>query len=71
MSSLNYTTKEGDRWDQLAFRFYGSVKSIGILTDANPTVSLSPVIDFGTILIVPIIDNSTASVITKNKPPWK
>lgn len=71
MSSINYTTKQGERWDQLAYRFYGSVKSMNVLTDANPTVSLSPIIDSGTDLIIPIVDNSTDSVITVNVPPWK
>lgn len=71
MSSINYTTKQGERWDQLAHRYYGTVKSMNILTDANPTVSLSPIIDSGTNLIIPIVDNSSDTVITKNTPPWK
>lgn len=71
MESRNYTTISGDRWDSLAVRFYGNLKSISILTDANMNVPLSPVLDAGTRLIIPIIDDSNENVITENLPPWK
>lgn len=71
MSSINYTTKQGERWDLLSHRFYGSIKSMNILTDANPSVPLDPIIEMGTTLIIPIIDNTSESVIVKNIPPWK
>lgn len=71
MSSINYTVKQGERWDQLAYRFYGSVNAMNVLTTANPTVPLSDVLEMGTVLIVPILDQSDSSVITQNLPPWK
>jgi phage tail protein X len=57
MDSFNYQTKEGDRIDLLAHRFYGGDFGISVLSDANPSVPLYPVYPLGTILIVPIIDN--------------
>lgn len=71
MNSVNYKTKQGDRWDLLSFRFYGSVKSMNILIDANPTIPMSGVIDINTNLIVPILDDSSDSILTVNVPPWK
>jgi len=71
MISVNYTTKQGERWDLLAYRFYGTVKSMNILTDANPSVPLSPMIEMGTNLVIPIIDNTSDLVLKVNVPPWK
>lgn len=69
MASFNYTTKEGDRIDTLAYRYYGSMKGISILSDANPDVPLDAIFPTGTKLIVPIVDDS--SVTNDNLPPWK
>lgn len=70
MESFNYTTVEGDRIDMLAARFYGENTGIKILIDANPDVPVTALYPLGTVLIVPIIDDS---VIDSNKdlPPWK
>lgn len=70
MSSFNYISKEGDRWDILADVFYGSNKSINVLTDANPLVALSKIIPIGSNIIVPIINNTSVSILTTNLPPW-
>lgn len=69
MASFNYTTKEGDRIDLLAHRFYGSMKGIAILSDANPDIPLDAIYPTGTRLVIPIIADSV--VINENLPPWK
>lgn len=71
MTSINYTTKQGERWDLLAWKFYGSTKAMNALIEANPTIPLSSELEHGTQLIVPILDNTSESVITINLPPWK
>ena len=70
MNSFNYTTKDGDRIDILANRFYGSNQGIQIISDANPDVPLTAVYPLGTVLIIPIMDDSQ---FTNNNdlPPWK
>ena len=70
MGSFNYITKDGDRIDTLANRFYGSNQGIQIITDANPDVQVTAVYPLGTVLIVPIVDDSQ---FTNNNdlPPWK
>jgi phage tail protein X len=70
MSSFNYTTVEGDRFDLLAGRFYGGMYGISILADANPFVPLEAVFPVGTSLVVPMIEVSQI-VEHKNLPPWK
>jgi len=69
MNSFNHITEDGDRIDLLAQRFYGSMRGISIIADANPAVQLEAIFPIGTSLIVPIVDN--IQVINQNLPPWK
>ena len=70
MESFNYHTREGDRIDLLAHRFYGGNFGISLLVDANPSVPMYDIYPIGTILLIPIIENmpETENI---NLPPWK
>jgi phage tail protein X len=70
MKSFNYTTVEGDRIDALAVKFYGGNYGISIISDANPDVPMTAVYPLGTVLIIPIIDDSIIDDKT-DLPPWK
>ncbi len=71
MASFNYTTVEGDRIDLLAAKFYGSMDGIAIISDANPLVpSFTAVFPLGTVLVIPIVEDSEMNVNT-DLPPWK
>ena len=71
MASFNYTTRQGDRWDTIAYTMYGSLEYMDSLIQANLNVPLDPVFPDGTVLVIPIIDNSKSAVLTTNLPPWK
>ena len=71
IQSINYTVKQGERWDSLAWKFYGSVKAMNVLIENNPTIPLSAVLASGTQVVVPIIDNTSEIVKSTNLPPWK
>jgi phage tail protein X len=71
MSSFNYTTKQGDRWDTVSYAMYGSLAFMDRLIQANPAVPLDPVFPDGTVLVIPIVDDTTSALITTNLPPWK
>jgi len=70
MASKNYTTMDGDRIDTLANRFYGSNQGIQIIADANPNVPVTAVYPLGTVLIIPIVDDSQFTN-DNDLPPWK
>ena len=70
MSSFNYTTVEGDRIDLLAAKYYGSMDGIAIISDANPLIPLTAVFPLGTVLVIPIVEDSDVHVNT-DLPPWK
>jgi phage tail protein X len=71
MTTFNYTVKQGEHWDTIAFKMYGSMSGINTLINANPSVPLDPVLPDGTILLIPIIDNTDSAIISQNLPPWK
>ena len=71
MASFNYRTKQGERWDLISFRMYGNMSGIDTLINANPSTPIDPVLPDGTVLIIPIIDNTDSAIISQNLPPWK
>lgn len=64
-----YPTKQGDRWDLIAWKAYGDVTKMREVIEANPDIALVAVFDEGYSLILPIIPE----VSTQNSqlPPWK
>ena len=70
MSTFNYITTDGDRIDNLADRFYGTMEGISIITDANPSVPLYPIYPLGTVLLIPIVADMEVSD-NSDLPPWK
>lgn len=70
MASFNYTAVEGDRIDTLAAKFYGGNQGIAIIADANPAVPLTATFPMGTVLVIPVIDDSDIYT-NSDLPPWK
>jgi len=66
---FNYTTIEGETWGSIAWKQYGSMSGIKTLIEANPSVPVDAILPRGTILHVPVLDDSEVSSI-KNVP-WK
>lgn len=48
-----YVAKLGDRWDTLAYKFYGSAALWYVLANANGYLDGSIYVEPGTILIIP------------------
>lgn len=71
MSTLNYQTNQGETWGTVAWKMYGSMAGIPKLIAANPSVPVDAIIKEGTILLVPIIDNTDNTIIPSKLPPWK
>ncbi|WP_405119226.1 tail protein X [Pseudomonas leptonychotis] len=64
---LTHITREGERWDQLAARYYGSAHRYGPITRANPLVPLSLSLPAGLSLQIPLLD---IEPVTEDLPPW-
>jgi len=70
MGFVQYTTKQGDRWDLIAYEAYGDVTKMQIIMDANPAVALTPLIPAGTVLNIPVVEEEEAITLSQ-LPPWK
>ena len=63
-----YLTKDGDRWDLLAWEFYGDPYLYPVLLDANPELRGLSVLPAGKILKVPVLYIDETSEVS---PPWQ
>ena len=62
-----HTVKSLERWDNIAYQYYGNPYKIQPLIDANPHVQISGILKEGTEIKIPIddevkIDNSMLPV---------
>ena len=64
-----HITTAGERWDLLAWQYYGDPTDYLPIIMANPNVPIEPVFDAGISIAVPILQ--TSAVVTADLPPWK
>ena len=64
-----HITKAGERWDLLAWRYYGEPTDYQMIIMANPGVAIEPVCEAGISLAVPIVQRS--ALVSVDLPPWK
>ncbi|MEO1766796.1 tail protein X [Thiobacter aerophilum] len=70
MSALLHTTREGERWDAIAWHYYRDVREMARLIAANPHAPRSGRLPSGLTLAIPLIGRPLA-VSTAGLPPWK
>ncbi len=64
-----HTTRAGERWDLLAWQYYGDPTEYSVIIVANPTVPIEPVLDAGIVVAVPILRES--AIVSADLPPWR
>lgn len=67
-SVIQHQIKQGERWDLLAWHYYGDVGEINRLIDANPHIPLCEVLPTGQVLLAPVIGVKATS--QADLPPW-
>lgn len=67
---IEHVTREGERWDQLAWEYYGDPYDYERIILANPTIPIIPVLPSGVILLIPIIEDAE-EIPAVELPPWK
>ena len=67
--SLTHITMAGERWDLLAWNYYGDPTLYSPIVMANPDIPIEPVLEAGLTVLIPVLQKS--SVPTVNLPPWK
>lgn len=68
---VEYITKEGDRWDTIAFKAYGDPSLVSGIIEANSTISIGVILEAGTRVIVPILEQGEIQIDSELLPPWK
>lgn len=65
----SYITKDGDRWDLIAYKYYKNPTMYEEIIKANPNVPIEPILTAGINLKIPVLEESTT--IKFDLPPWK
>ena len=65
----SYITKDGDRWDLIAYKYYKNPTMYEEIIKANPNVPIEPILTAGINLKIPVLEESTT--INFDLPPWK
>jgi nucleoid-associated protein YgaU len=71
MEYLEYIVKQGDRWDTIAYKAYGNPLLFNGIIEANFATVISPILEVGTRLIIPILETSNIQIDSELLPPWK
>lgn len=69
--TTQYIVKEGMRWDYIAYLAYGQSSLIQPIIEANPNVPITPRLPGGTVLTIPVLDDSISKTDKELLPPWK
>ncbi|MGH7986952.1 MAG: tail protein X [Candidatus Binataceae bacterium] len=66
---IPHVTTAGERWDLLAWKYYGDPTLYSPIIMANPQVPIEPVFEAGLLIGIPILQVSQVN--TSMLPPWK
>ncbi|MGO4540379.1 tail protein X [Paenibacillus sp. 2TAB19] len=64
---MTYTTIQGDTWDAISYKLYGSALMMGQLIATNPQHANTVVFSSGVVLAAP----ETPAATSADLPPWK
>jgi phage tail protein X len=68
---FEYITKEGERFDQVAYKAYGKSTLVTTIIQANPKVPIVPKLPAGVVLYIPVLDEVSVKTDKELLPPWK
>lgn len=68
---LEYKTLGGERWDQIADKFYGDALLYEPIVRANPLVSITAELETGIILNIPILNQEELNFNEGGLPSWQ
>ncbi len=69
---IPHLTVAGERWDQLAWHYYGDPTLYGPIVMANPSIPIEPLFEAGLTIGIPLLSSpTTATVPQADLPPWQ
>lgn len=70
MNYIPHLTTEGERWDSLAWRYYGDAHAYERIIQANPGLPLMTTLPGGLTLAIPVVESDEVAT-SEALPPWK
>jgi phage tail protein X len=67
---LTHITGPADRWDWLAYLYYGDATMYDTLMAANPGLGPGPFLPVGVQVKVPVVNEDDLPTDSTNAPPW-
>ncbi|MEX3614359.1 MAG: tail protein X [Burkholderia gladioli] len=73
IDAIEHVTRDGERWDTLAWQYYGDPFAYGQIIAANPAADIKPTLPGGLVLLIPVLslEAQDAQHAKENLPPWK
>jgi len=68
---IPHVTIAGERWDSLAWQYYGDAALFGPIIQTNPQIPIEAVFEAGLVIGVPIVMVNRAVQEAADLPPWK
>lgn len=65
---LKHTVKQGERWDNLAYYYYGDALEYARIIRANPHISFCEVFPTGATVFIPVLNVKPTQ--NENLPLW-
>ena len=66
---IAHVTVQDERWDLIAWQYYGDPTLYGPIIEANPNLPIVGAFYFGILVQVPILQK--ASDVSNDLPPWE
>ena len=70
MKYIFHTSSNNERWDEIAFKYYGSSYEIKKIIEANPHIPITGELDEGLTVKIPI-DEDEEDTVSSLLPMWK
>lgn len=70
MENIQYTTIEGERWDNISYKAYGDPGLAKVIIEANPNIAITDVLAGGILLIIPLLEDDSTAIDPSLLPPW-
>lgn len=71
MNYLEHITSAGERWDTLAWHYYGDAMLMRPIIEANPHLRILPTLSAGLVVKIPVLEDNDPALAEEDLPPWK
>jgi phage tail protein X len=73
MKVILHRTGANERWDTLAWKYYGNPLAYRRILEANPALDIGPVLPSGVTVLIPVLPLAEVQTVlpSKDLPPWK